>query len=306
MKQPTFNSLYDLQKYFSTEESCHDALAFSRWGDKPVCIHCGSSRKIYKIAKGLLRKCADCRKPFSVRIGTIFEDSALPLQKWFIALYLLTAHKKGISSMQLSKDIQVTQKTAWFMLHRLRYALGHGFMPDNKIKLDGVVEADETYIGGKAANRHGRVDRKKATVFGMADRDDGLVVVHPVRHINARILKGIIRSTVTPDSKLMTDEFAAYTGLGKEFASHETVNHSEEEYVRGDVHTNTIEGFWSLLKRGIIGIYHQVSVDHLHRYCDEFQYRYNTRKVKDAQRFSKVLTHLNGRLMYKNLIGQNV
>jgi transposase-like protein len=300
MKQPEFTNLLKVAEYFPTEESCHNFLINKRWGDKPVCPHCGSSRKVYIMQGGKILKCADCRKQFTVRIGTIFQDSPIPLQKWFFALFIVSAHKKGISSIQLGKDISVTQKSAWFMLHRIRYAMGHGeFMKS----LNGIVECDETYIGGKNFHgKRGRGSENKTPVFGMLDRDDSIIRSGPVSKVDGQTLKAIIKENVSPETRIMTDEWGAYNGLDKDFKSHERVDHGNEEYARGDIHVNTIEGFWSLLKRGIVGIYHHVSADHLHRYCNEFNYRYNTRKVRDTQRFEKMLTHLNGRLMYKNLI----
>ncbi len=291
-------SFFELQKVFPTEESCIQELARTRWGKKPVCPHCGSSRKIYIISKGKLFKCADCRKPFSVRIGTIFEDSPIPLKKWFMALWLITAHKKGISSMQLSRDLDVTQKTAWFMLHRIRYAMAHGSFHK---PLDGIVEADETYIGGKHSGKRGRGSENKTPVFGMLDRDDETIMTQPVEKVNKKTLQGLLKENVDKGSTIMTDEWRAYNGLDKHFKGHEKVDHSNEEYARGIVHVNNLENFWSLLKRGITGIYHHVSRTHLHRYCSEFQYRYNTRKIKDSQRFSFALCHLSGRLDYSTL-----
>ncbi len=302
---PTIRNLFELQQAFPTEESCHDLISRMRWGDTPVCVHCGSIRKIYKLKGGKLLKCADCRKPFTVRIGTIFEDSPLPLLKWFYAIFIVTAHKKGISSVQLAKDLSVTQKTAWFMLHRIRYMVRT--QKTNKGKLSGIVETDETWIGGKQKGRNASHSRKLAwlkqtPVAGMVERD-GRVIAQTVANIKGETIKQIIREHVEKDSRLMTDEYRGYHGLDEEY-QRETVNHGEEEYVRGDVHTNTIEGFWSLLKRGIAGIYHQVSRKHLDRYIDEFEYRYNTRKAKDTERFKGVLTHLDGRLMYKTLIAK--
>jgi transposase-like protein len=169
IKNTEIKSLFDLQRAFSTEESCIQELAKARWNGKPVCVHCSSSRKIYTISKGKLFKCADCRKPFSVKMGTIFEESAISLQKWFMAIWLVTAHKKGISSMQLGRDLGVTQKTAWFMLHRIRYALANKTFHK---PLDGIVEADETYIGGKMrGGKRGRGSENKTPVFDMLDRD---------------------------------------------------------------------------------------------------------------------------------------
>ncbi|MFN0158643.1 MAG: IS1595 family transposase [Bacteroidota bacterium] len=295
-------NLLHLTKIFPTEESCHLFLIQRRWGKQPICPRCESDRKVYIMRGGKLLKCAECKKQFTVRVGTIFEDSALPLQKWLFAIFMFASHKKGVSSVQLAKDIGVTQKTAWFMLHRIRYAFGN-----RQYKmLDGVVEADETYIGGKkrGVGKTGRGTVGKFPVFGMLDRDDGIVVTMPVERVNARTLRGLLKSNVSKDSRLITDEFMSYNGSGAYFKQHDRINHKQQQYVNGDIHTNTLDGFWSLLKRGIIGIYHQVSVDHLHRYCEEFEYRYNSRRVSDTVRFSDVIKNLHGRLMYKTLIGQ--
>ncbi len=297
---PNLFTLNDLQKRFLTEESCHAFVAQERWGDKPVCVHCGCDRKIYVLNGGKLFKCADCGKKFSVRIGTIFEDSPLPLQKWFHAMYVVTAHKKGIASTQLAKDIGITQKSAWHMLHRIRYAMGS---KEFHQPLDGIVEADETYIGGKKkGGKRGRGSENKTPVFGMLDRDDKTVKTQPVKYVNANTLQGIIKANVAPESTIMTDEWGAYNGLDKSFAGHERVNHGEQEYARGEVHVNGMENFWSLLKRGIVGIYHQVTSKHLHRYCGEFDYRYNSRDEKDCDRFTSTFGNIEGRLTYKELI----
>jgi transposase-like protein len=299
MKQrPEFRNILDLVDYFPTEESCHKYLAKIRWGDQLVCPHCGCFRKIYTLKGGKLFKCADCRKPFTVRIGTIFEDSALPLQKWFMAFYLVTAHKKGISSMQLARDIGVTQKTAWFMLHRIRYCVNSGKF--NK-PLSGIVEMDETFVGGKIKNKgRGSHTPNKTPVIGLVERN-GRVVAAVADNVKSQTIKEVVRRHVLKGTKLMTDSYSAYERLGLDYPR-ESVNHIKGEYVRGNVHTNTIEGFWSLLKRGLVGIYHQASRKHLDKYIDEFEYRYNTRDLKDNMRFADALFHSDGRLTYKKLI----
>ncbi|MBN2319777.1 MAG: IS1595 family transposase [Acidobacteria bacterium] len=301
-KNTEIKSLLDLQKTFPTEEACREELAKARWNGKPVCVHCGSSRKIYKIAGGRLYKCADCRKPFSVKMGTIFEDSALPLQKWFMALWFLSAHKKGVSSMQLSRDINVTQKTAWFMLHRIRYAMK---TPEFNKPMNGTVEVDETFIGGKTHGQgRGYMQPNKTAVFGMAERN-GEIRAQSVKHADGKTLKPIIRENIDSDAIISSDEFGAYKDLDKEFKNHVIVIHSQKEYVNGIAHTNNIEGFWSILKRGIYGIYHSASKKHIDKYVDEFEYRYNTRKMKDAQRFNMILNRLSGHLTYVKLISEN-
>ncbi len=293
------NSFADLDKVLPDEKACQTFLIDQRWNGKPVCIKCGSVRKLYIINGGKLLQCADCRKTFSPKVGTIFEDSPVPLKKWFMAIYVLTAHKKGISSVQLSKDIDVTQKTAWFMLHRIRHAV--------KVKsfekpLGGIVEVDETYVGGKTLkNKMVPGQRRKAVVFGMVQRQ-GEVRAMPIKHAWVEIMDPIIKENISPDSTLMTDELPAYINTGRTFKEHGTVNHRSHEYVRGQVHTNTIEGFWSILKRGINGIYHHVSEEHLHRYTDEYAYRYNSRSLTDPQRFEKFFEKVEGRLTYKKLV----
>jgi transposase-like protein len=293
------NSLLDIQKIFPDEKSCRDFLIKQRWNGSQTCIKCGSNKKLYRINDGKLLECSVCKKQFSVRVGTIFEDSALPLQKWFFALYLLTAHKKGISSCQLSRDIQVTQKTAWFMLHRIRHAIKtkHFGKP-----LSGIVEADETYVGGKMhGGKVGRGSENKTAVFGMIERQ-GEVRAMPVPNTVKRTLQPIIIKNVAKGSTIMTDEYMSYNGLNRREYIHRKISHGKNQYVRGGVHTQNIENFWSLLKRGIIGIYHHVSKEHLSRYCDEFEYRYNSREKRDAERFVDTLARCEGRLQYKKLI----
>jgi transposase-like protein len=297
--QQKFNSLLDVVKHFPDEKSCREQFEIMRWKNKIVCVHCGSDRKIYRINDGKLFKCADCLKQFTVRVGTIFEDSALPLQKWFMAIYLITAHKKGISSVQLGKDIEVTQKSAWFMLHRIRYAIRTKSFDK---PLSGIVEVDETFIGGKTHGQgRGYIQPNKTVVFGMKQRD-GEVRANTVKHADGKTLKPIIRENVSKDSIIMSDEFGGYKDLEKEFKDHQVVNHSKKEYARGIVNTNSIESFWALLKRGIVGIYHHVDKKHLDKYIDEFEFRYNTKHIHDAERFSSMLSCCEGRLTYAKLI----
>jgi transposase-like protein len=294
-----FNNILDFYNRFPDEQACRDYLAQARWQDKPVCSHCGYSEKVYSINDGKLYKCAKCLKQFTVRIGSIFEDSALPLQKWFMAIYILTAHRKGISSCQLARDIEVTQKTAWHMLHRIRYAIKTKSF--NK-PLNGIVEVDETYVGGKAHGQgRGYMQPNKTAVFGMLERQ-GEVRAEPVIHACKEVLKPIIRRNVSRDAVIMSDEFKAYRGLNKEFKDHQVVAHSKKQYAKGIAHTNNIENFWSMMKRGINGIYHHVDKKHLHRYTDEFAYRYNSRKLNDVERFHAFFQYCSGRLTYQELI----
>ena len=296
MKTVEFDSLLSLYERFPDEQSCREYLEIQRWNGKPICPHCEHDR-VYRFKDGRLFKCASCRKQFTVRVGTIFEESPISLKKWFLAMYLITAHKKGISSLQLSRDIKVTQKTAWFMLHRIRYATTRKEFTED---LQGIVEADETYIGGKRKRgQKGRSRDKKTPVFGLVERK-GQARLFPVDSVDAFTLMHFIRKNVDSRAVIMTDDFPTYRKLGREF-EHLVINHSEGWYAKGVVHTQTIEGLWSLLKRGIVGIYHFVSSKHLHRYCDEFAYRYNTRDISDPERFSFTLAQCRGRLQYKQL-----
>lgn len=294
-----------------TEEICREYLVQQRWNGKPLCPYCGSG-KVYRIENGKRFKCgnSECYKKYSVTVGTVFEASNVPLVKWFTAIYLIGNHKKGISSHQLAKDISVTQTTAWFMLHRIREMM----RPKDNIKLDNIVEIDETFVGGIVGNmsktrraklrtEKGGTIQNKTMVVGMIERSGNLKLIAMGKETGSGILQPLVRKNVDTDAVLITDCSFNYEGLNKEYAGHEVIKHKEDEYVRdGVIHTNSIEGVFSLLKRSIIGIYHSVTPKHLSRYCDETMYRYNTRKIKDAQRFSLSLQRLDGRLKYKDLI----
>lgn len=302
MKSEPIN-LNGFYKHFPDEKTCREYLKNERFADgKVVCPKCGSVEKIYFMADGKRYKCGNkgCLHIFTITVGTIFEASHIPLQKWFLAMYIVSAHKKGISSLQLHRDLGVTQKTAWFMLHRIRYMLANEFP---KEPLSGIVEADETYVGGRTREgKHGRGSENKTPVFGMVERNDE-VRTAVVPDVKGRTLRPIVYKNVAEGSTLMTDEYKSYDALSSDY-NHEIVRHAAKEYVRGNIHTNTIEGFWSLLKRGIIGIYHQVSVKHLQRYCDEFEYRYNTRHLQDGERFNHTFSHCETRLTYATLISK--
>lgn len=302
-----FKNLIELNKYFSTEDKARKYIEKLIWNSKPVCPHCGNE-KVYKFSDGKRYKCANskCYKKFTVTVGTIFENTNIPFIKWINALYLSTSHKKGISSHQLAKDIGITQKSAWFMLSRIREML----KSDAPHLLSGHVEADETYIGGKATNKHilKRIELRKAgtgyihhtAVFGMLQRD-GKVFTQVVNEASGLTLKPIIREKLAKGSILITDGFGAYHKLNEEY-QHEIINHEKQVFVKGSFHTNTLEGFWSHLKRGLHGVYHHASKKHLHRYCNEYAFRWNTKKMNEVSRLEYALTLTKGRLKYKDLI----
>jgi transposase-like protein len=300
------------------DERFQDALAAAdylesiRWPDGPVCPHCGESeRKHYKLKSDTRRlwKCAKCRKQFTVTVGTIFQRSHIPLNKWLLAFYLLCSSKKGMSAHQLHRMLGVTYKSAWFMAHRIRYAMEQ---PPFQARLGGIVEADETYVGGKARNRKRAMKGKVSTGRGTHFKTPVVVLVQRggkarsthVANVTAANLGSILRENVHSDARLMTDSFSAYRGMKKHFANHETINHNDDEYVRGDVHTNTAENYFSILKRGINGVYHHVSEAHLHRYLAEFDFRYNHLArdgYTDAQRTVAALAQTGGkRLQYSD------
>jgi transposase-like protein len=300
-----FNGVIDLLRKFPDEESCIQYLAQKRWGSEPVCQHCGEKGAYY--LKSVKRfKCRTCRKQYSVRINTIFHDSNLPLQTWFLAIYLITSHKKGISSLQLARDLDVTQKTAWFMLHRIREAFGL----DTPEQLEDTVEMDETYIGGKEKNKpfhkrtegtQGRSLKTKTPVIGAVQRG-GKVIAYKETSTNAEAVRNLAINHISANATVYTDEYKSYHSLNRLF-DHSHVKHNAGQYVVGKVHTNTIEGFWSMLKRGIVGIYHFVTEKHLQAYVDEFAFRYNSRDVSDSNRFGNLLGNCETRLSYAQLIG---
>lgn len=284
-----------IQRY-STDAACREWLESKYWPNGPVCPHCKGTRA-YKLngkttRKGLY-KCATCRKPYTVTMGTIFEDTHIPLTKWFAAIYMMMACKKGVSAHEVHRMLGVTYRSAWFMLHRIRWA----FRPRKKRKtMKGIVEADEVYIGGRRTGRRGRGARGKTAVLGIVQRNKH-AVMKPIPNTTREILIGLIKEVVVNRSKVFTDDYMSYRALRSHY-EHKFVKHKEKEYVRGEVHTNTIEGLFSLVKRSILGVWHHVSPKKLALYLDEICFRYNHRKIKDPERFGKVFNEIDGRLKW--------
>jgi transposase-like protein len=307
-------NLVEFAKHFSDEDAARELLEKMRWGaNGAVCPHCGGADP-YKLTpkpgsktrKGLY-KCRACRKQFTVTVGTVFEDSHVPISKWLLSLHLICASKKGMSAHQLHRMIGVTYKTAWFIFHRLRYAMSQEPMAS---KLRGVVEVDETYVGGRRrlvpnGGRPGPKDKKHVGVMALVERG-GRVRAFPMERVTSANAQTAIRQMVEKGTTVMTDELNIYhaTGLNNSGYKHETINHTRDEYVRGNVHTNSVEGFFSLLKRGINGTFHHVGKGHLAKYCDEFSFRYNHREMTDGERAGVLVLNAEGkRLTYKQPAG---
>ena len=304
IKFSKFNNIVSLTSYFDSNEKCKQAIIESRWGvgdsQDIVCPYCGTHHSVTR--KDGKFRCKHCGQNFSCLVGTIFENTKLPLIKWFLAMYFISSHKKGISSYQLARNIEVTQNTAWYMLQKIRL-----LYPQSDAKaFEGTVECDEVYIGGKEKWKHkamhtpktqGRSTKTKTPVFGMMERstfinnkgeEEPITYVHAfvVENTNRATLQPIIQQFVAEGSRVITDELAAYNGLSELGYTHAVVAHGAEEYANGDVFTNSIEGFWSHFRRMIVGCYHDVSDEHLQQYIDEAVYRWNTRKMSESERFA--------------------
>lgn len=307
-------NLIDVTKTFAAEESCLDLLEHLRWPDGVRCLKCGSD-KLSRITRksrnknkrARLFQCLSCDYQFTPTTGTIFADSHLPLSKWFLAVGLMINAKKGLSAKQMQRDLGVGYQTAWYLCHRIRKAMEEGDLP----KFTGIVEVDETFVGGKARNMHKDVRERKITgtgginkapVFGIIERG-GKVEAYSVRNVKKAVLVGKIKDRVSTEAEMViTDELKSYNLLGNTYR-HEVINHIRE-WARGQIHTNTIENFWSLFKRGLMGSFHKVSVKHLPRYLAEFTYRFNRREEENL--FVVTLARLLGTitLPYRNLISE--
>ena len=307
-------NLTQIAKSYHDEDSARAFLEAQRWPDgKPGCPHCGEIGRSYRLPpiagkpkkdgeityrKGLW-KCGACRKQFTVTVDTIFEDSHIPLNKWLMAFHLLCASKKGMSAHQLHRMLGVTYKSAWFMAHRIRYAMAQL----NLTKLSGTVEVDETYVGGKERGLQG-VKKNKAAVVSLVERGGKVRSFH-TEMVTGKTLKQVVRENVASNAHVMTDGHPGYRGLKKDFRRHSTIRHSWKVYARkeGDVliSTNTIEGYFSILKRGMNGVYHHVGKQHLHRYLSEFDFRYNSRHIEDGERSLLAIRKVAGRrLKYRD------
>jgi transposase-like protein len=292
----------------SNELAAVEFLEGLRWSNTPACVHCGSA-DVYKMTdaktgernKRFLWRCRDCGNQYTVRIGTVYEESRIELRHWCYAFWRAATAKKGVAALELKRHCQISYKSALFMMNRIRFAMS----PDGEATapLMGTVEVDETYVGGKPRVKNsGRFGRgtSKTPVFAAVERG-GQIRRRVVPNVTGETLKGEIRRMVHPSARIISDEFTAYWGIGKEFeGGHEHVSHSSKEYARGDVHTNTAESSFALVKRGIMGVYHNVSREHLHRYIDQYDFLWNTRKMNDGERTVLAIRCAEGkRLMYR-------
>ena len=307
MFNTNFKSVVELITRFSSEEKCMEYLEQLRWSDGVVSPFDENS-KVYKCKGEHNYKCKNTGKRFNVRTATLFGGTKIPLQKWFLAIYLVTSHKKGISSLQLSRDIDITQKSAWFMLQRIRAC----FHIENNNKLDGVVECDESFYGGKNQNRHkdkkvekcqGRSFKDKVPILGMLQRE-GKLNCFVVNDTKRRSIQPLIRKFVAYGTRLISDEWHAYRGLSDAY-KHDIINHAKKEYVNLDdptMHTNTIESSWKIMKNSLRDMYNHISKKHLQFYVDEHVYKYNMRKHPESDKFNWLIVNSGIRTKYKDLI----
>jgi transposase-like protein len=294
-----------------SEDEARETLERILWPHGPVCAHCCAMENLTRLQGKAHRtgvfQCNNCHDQFTVTVNTIFEDSHIPLRKWLMAFALLCSAKKGISALQLQRELELgSYRTAWHMAHRIRHAMSKEPLAG---LLRGTVEVDETYVGGKprpeagAPNAKRGRGTKKTPVVALVERG-GKVRVRKTERVDGKTLKAAIRKNVDRSATIMTDEWPAYRGIGTEFdGGHKTVNHGQGEYARGDAHVNTAESFFALLKRGVMGSFHHISKQHLDRYCDEFSFRWNHRKTTDSERTIEAVKGAEGRrLMYRDPI----
>ena len=287
--------MFQFAGHFNNEEACRKHFEAIRFAKGDFCPHCGH-KKIMRFADGKRYRCHSCKQDFTIKTGTLFGESKIPLQKWFIAIYLLTTSKKGISSISLAEQVGVTQKTAWYMDMRIREALKQG-----KGKLIGIVEVDETYLGGKHRRQHGF--QKKAAILGMTERG-GKIRAMQVPNRETHTILNQVTTNIRKDTYLMTDDAGVYRKLVKVgYHKHGSVKHGKRHWVRGNVHTNSIESFWALFKRNYHGTYHSMSKKHLQRYIDEVAFRFNNRQGGMAVKFDLVTAKIakRGKMSYKAL-----
>lgn len=295
-----FKSLLGVSNHFSSEAAALRYFESIRWPEGPVSPY-DSESKVYK-CKGYKYKCSTTGKYFNVKKGTMFENSKIPLRKWLIGIWIMASHKKGCSSVQLATDLGITQKTAWFMAHRIRRCL-----TQSSYLLNGTVEVDETYIGGLNENRHQSKKKDntqgrsldKSVVLGMAQRC-GIVRARHIENVRKNILDAQIKENIDTHATIYTDELGAYKNM-PHHKKHESIKHKSHEYVRGNVHTNNIENFWSVMKRGIYGIYHYTSKKHLQKYIDEFAFRYNMRSLDISLKMEIIFSISDTRTKYNEL-----
>jgi transposase-like protein len=294
---------------FTDADAAREYLEASRWADGVVCPHCGGTEKCKRLEgkshRPGLYQCGDCRQQFTVTVGTVFERSKVPLNKWLLATHLMASSKKSMSAHQLHRSLGVTYKTAWFMFHRIREAMREGALAPFGAG-GGIVEADETFIGNDPTRKkkpNARGGHHKHKVLALIDRDTGRARSMVIEDVNAKEIGPILRENIDKEARLVTDEASHYLPLGKHFADHASVNHGKGEYVRGEIHTNTAEGYFSVFKRGMKGVYQHCGKKHLHRYVAEFEFRYNHRianGVNDTARAAAILKGAEGkRLTYR-------
>jgi transposase-like protein len=318
-------NLIDVTKQFATPEACNDFLENMRWPDGVECVKCNGKRvskytkqastrqrlsaktgqmETKDVPARILYICLDCKKQFSVTEGTIFNDTHLSLDKWFLATALMVNAKKGLSALQLQRDVKCAYKTAWYLSHRIRKAMGLVELADDE-QLSGTVEVDETYMGSKKYDkRRKRGKFEKEPVFGMIERDGRAKTYHVPVMNRHRIIDKMKDDISIHTNAVYTDESQLYKRMPENIKKHESVNHKVKEWVRGDVHTGTIDGYWGLLKRGVIGSYHQISVKHLHRYLSEFQFKWNHRKHQDIFLLVIAALVIGSHLKYDDLIAE--